>query len=122
MLILYNGAMKCVVCNKILSGRKRKFCSISCKNSYFQSYASQKRRGLQRKQEIVGRFGGECSVCGYKKNLAALSFHHLRDKKFKLDVRSLSNRKTKKIEGELTKCQLLCQNCHAEIHNPDLAL
>lgn len=62
--------------------------------------------------------------CGYKKNLAALSFHHTdpENKRFKLDVRSLSNRTLEKIEKELSKCILLCHNCHAEEHFPELEL
>lgn len=66
--------------------------------------------------------GGSCRKCGYKKNLASLSFHHLdaRKKDFRLDVRSLSNRKLSIIMKEFKKCILLCHNCHHEIHNPDL--
>lgn len=68
--------------------------------------------------------GGKCSKCGYQKNLSALSFHHsLSDEKeFKLDMRSLSNRKLNEVMKEYSKCILLCHNCHSEIHNPDLDL
>ena len=51
-----------------------------------------------------------------------MTFHHLSDKKYKLDVRSLSNRKIDSILLEVEKCRLLCHNCHAEIHNPSLDL
>ncbi|HZM64558.1 MAG TPA: hypothetical protein VFB59_05480 [Candidatus Saccharimonadales bacterium] len=44
------------------------------------------------------------------------------DKEFQLDVRSLSNRKAGPILAEVAKCKLLCHNCHAETHNPDLDL
>lgn len=96
------------------------FCSISCKNKAHQSYQSQKERGLKRKVEIVREFGGRCSLCGYRKNLAALTFHHQnpKDKNFKLDMRSLSNRKFSQISNELKKCVMVCHNCHSEIHNP----
>jgi hypothetical protein len=68
--------------------------------------------------------GGQCEICGYKKNLSALAFHHIdpEKKKFKLDVRSLSNRTEAKILEELDKCKLLCHNCHAEVHNPEYNL
>lgn len=66
--------------------------------------------------------GGKCSECGYSANLAALVFHHLGGKEFKLDVRSLSNRKLTPILAEVAKCRLLCHNCHAELHNPSLDL
>jgi len=66
--------------------------------------------------------GGKCSRCGYARNLAALTWHHLDPamKTFNLDVRSLSNRNREAIDHELRKCILLCANCHAEAHFPDL--
>ena len=62
--------------------------------------------------------------CGYQKNLGALSFHHTdpSKKNFKLDVRSLSNRTLERIETEILQCVLLCHNCHAEEHYPELEL
>ena len=41
-------------------------------------------------------------------------------KTFNLDVRSLSNRNREAIADELRKCILLCANCHAETHFPEL--
>ena len=35
-------------------------------------------------------------------------------------MRSLSNRNRDAIDDEIRKCILLCANCHAEIHFPDL--
>jgi len=66
--------------------------------------------------------GGKCSQCSYAVNLAGLVFHHSGGKEFKLDTRSLSNRKIDPILKEVTKCKLLCHNCHAELHNPELDL
>lgn len=86
------------------------------------SYAKQKLRGLKRKLEIIKSRGGKCEVCGYDKNLSALQFHHKdpNTKKFPLDARHLSNRTMEEINNELDKCMLVCANCHAELHNPDL--
>lgn len=120
----YNAFMICIVCGTTLKGRQKRFCSITCKNDHHQSYETQKRRGLKRKLELVQAKGGKCSVCGYHKNLSALAFHH-RDsanKDFKLDMRSLSNRKLEPTLKEFDKCILVCHNCHAEIHNPHLDL
>lgn len=86
------------------------------------NYQQQKLRGLKRKYEIIQMRGGKCERCGYNKNLAALEFHH-RDpntKKFQIDIRTLSNTNLDLLEEELDKCDLLCANCHREIHNPDL--
>ncbi len=114
----------CIVCGTRLHGRQTKFCSLTCKNKHHQSYESQKSRGLARKIDLVRASGGRCSICGYKRNLAALAFHHTgsRGKDFKLDMRALSNRKHEAVMAELGKCVLVCHNCHAELHNPHLNL
>jgi hypothetical protein len=114
----------CIVCGVLLQGKQTKFCSATCKNKHHQSYEAQKRRGLARKLELVETAGGCCSICGYRKNLAALAFHHTIsvDKDFKLDMRSLSNRRLENVLTELDKCILVCHNCHAELHNPHLDL
>ncbi len=114
----------CRNCPKQLTGKQTMYCSGQCKNKSHQSYPSQKRRGVSRKLEIINKLGGKCSHCNYNKNLAALTFHHSdpKLKEFKLDVRSLSNRKIEKVLVEIDKCVLLCHNCHSELHNPDLDL
>lgn len=116
-----NGS-NCSICGKSLIGKQTLFCSSKCKNVSHQSYPAQKKRGLERKLYLVRKLGGKCSECGYATNLAALAFHHLGGKEFQLDMRSLSNRKTDPIFAEVAKCKLLCHNCHAETHNPDLDL
>ncbi len=60
--------------------------------------------------------------CGYATNLAAFSFHHREPatKLFQLDLRSLSNRTLEVIRQEAAKCDLVCANCHAELHHPQL--
>ncbi len=115
----------CVHCGELLSGRQTKFCSRSCKNSVsnanHQSYLAQQRRGRKRKLALIKNKGARCKMCGYRRNSAALEFHHLnpKDKSFALDLRSLSNRSWDVIEKEAKKCALLCSNCHTEVHNPD---
>jgi hypothetical protein len=114
----------CGTCNKDLTGNQRKWCSEYCKNHHtnrkYQTYVCQQNRGHLRKIELAKNKGGSCEICGYKKNYAALSFHHLDPsvKSFNLDIRSCSNRKWQKLVDEAEKCQLLCMNCHAEVHNP----
>ena len=77
-------------------------------------------RGNARKRRLIDAMGGACKRCGYDRNPAALVFHHkvTGDKKFQLDLRALSNRRWSSIEAEAAKCELLCANCHAEVHNP----
>jgi len=112
------------MCGTALSGRQRRFCSKACKNRCSQGYDKQQDRGLKRKLQLVLQMGGKCSVCGYARNLSALTFHHSDSvgKAFGLDLRALSNRTLEASLAELQKCILVCANCHAEIHNPHLML
>lgn len=115
-----NKIIICTQCGKNLKGKQTMYCSTKCKNRNHQSYDSQKLRGLQRKIHLISEFGSKCEICGYESNLAALTFHHKipEEKNFKLDMRSLSNRRMDQIKTEIKKCILVCHNCHAEIHHP----
>jgi len=68
------------------------------------------------KQKLVESKGGKCEICGYSKCMWAMVFHHtdpsVKEFSIKSQVKSF-----KKLEEEMKKCQLLCANCHAEIHN-----
>lgn len=86
------------------------------------NYGKQKERAAIRKREAIRLKGGKCSICGYCKNMGALEFHHRQpeNKTFTLDARKLSNTNWESILIELEKCDLLCSNCHVEVHHPDL--
>ena len=115
--------MKCLNCEKSLNGKQLKWCSNKCKNNFanfkHQNYQAQQQRGRDRKLELIKLKGGCCEICGYKKSIAALSFHHLdpSTKKFELDLRGLSNRKWENSLEEAANCQLVCANCHMELHH-----
>lgn len=118
--------MKCISCQSELKGRQQKFCSPKCKshisNCTHQAYASQKQRGFVAKKKTVLEMGGKCTICGYCKNLSSLEFHHKDPsiKEFMLDIRSFANR-PKASQKEAKKCQLVCCNCHRELHNPSMS-
>jgi 5-methylcytosine-specific restriction endonuclease McrA len=71
---------------------------------------------------MIIKAGGQCAVCGYKKNLAALAFHHLHEKGSKLNGSNLIKMSVSGAEEEMKRCVLVCHNCHSEIHNPELTL
>lgn len=112
--------MLCSVCEKVLVNRQKKFCSTKCKNIFHQNYESQQKRGISRRNAFIKKLGNCCSKCGYKKNTAALSFHHTDgdEKDFKLTLRECSNNSLETLLKELDKCILLCANCHMELHYP----
>lgn len=116
----------CVICNKQLIGRQRSFCSRKCKDRHGSinnpSYLRHKHRGLKRKLKLIELKGGCCQKCGYNKNIASLTFHHIdpKLKLFSIQARNISNYNFQKVLAEVDKCDLLCHNCHHETHYPDL--
>ena len=117
----------CLTCVLPLTGKQQKFCCRFCKTAHtnykHQNYVSQQRRGADRRATLISLKGGKCVLCGYCKNQTALCFHHTdpQIKLFQIDIRRCSNCSWEKLLAEANKCQLLCLNCHAEIHNPDFA-
>lgn len=99
-----------------------KQCKFSIQNIKNQSYAKQQERAKNRKLKALSLMGNKCKYCGYNKNYSALVFHHIKDKNFSLDSRKISNTCWDKIVKELKKCELVCHNCHMEIHHPNCTL
>lgn len=112
----------CSICSTELTGSRHTYCSNKCRTKRLNPNTCERQRrvGPQRKIDLIKKAGGKCSICGYKKNIAALNFHHRnpQDKVFTLDVRKLSNTRLSSILLEFEKCDLLCSNCHFEAHNP----
>src|SRR5262249_11468058 len=68
------------------------------------------------KRLLVEAFGGGCQLCGYRRCLRALEFHHLdgTTKEFTISQWRTTTSWTK-ITREASRCVLVCSNCHAEI-------
>lgn len=117
----------CIVCGKKLEGNQKKYCCEYCKrknysySKYQTNYSRNKdKEGAKLKYKYILKKGGKCSVCGYDKNLSSLTFHHIKDKEFELTSRAFRCLPIEILENEMEKCILLCQNCHNELHHPDL--
>ena len=68
------------------------------------------RKFVRRVKSIFG-----CSVCGYKKSLLALHFHHVGPKVN--EVSKMFGYSRKSLKREIRNCILVCSNCHCEIHD-----
>lgn len=69
------------------------------------------------KQRLIEYKGGKCQRCGYNKPISgAYHFHHRnpKEKLFSLGGCSLGYARQKQ---EADKCDLLCSNCHIEVHD-----
>lgn len=75
-----------------------------------------KRHAFRRK--AVDMFGGQCSFCGYNKNIDALIFHHVipANKTDSISRIIADDYSWTIVLEELSKCVLACHNCHGEIH------
>jgi len=73
----------------------------------------------RRKEILVKMLGGKCAKCGYKKSIVALSFHHLnpKEKLFDISHNGCLLHDWEEVVAEAKKCNLLCLNCHAILHN-----
>jgi IS30 family transposase len=73
------------------------------------------RRRRKVKRILVEEAGGACCICGYRRCIAALQFHH-RDRSTKAFALAKAGAVSiERLRDEATKCVLLCSNCHAEV-------
>jgi predicted HNH restriction endonuclease len=84
-----------------------------CK-SCFNKYCIE--RWKDRKVKAIEYKGGQCKNCGYNKYYGALEFHHTEPSQKEADWNKIRLWSWEKIKLELDKCDLLCSNCHKEIH------
>lgn len=109
-------ALVCKKCGKTYIYNRRgetKSICLSC---------TQKTHFRRKKIWAVKYLGGKCSVCGYKKCLQALSFHHKDPSKKDFTISCSYCLSYDKLKIELDKCVLLCSNHHHEVHAGILVL
>lgn len=95
--------------------RRKNNCSGYCRDCVARDTIQ---RGRKLKLECIKYKGGKCIKCGYKKCPAALDFHHRnpKEKDFSLCKKYGCRKINERIKKELDKCDLVCANCHREIH------
>ena len=119
---------------KIIDGKKYKKCRECDELKLFEDFYSRsewgrrfavcrycwhkkdKQRRLDFKSWCVNQKGGKCIRCGYDKCLMSLDFHHRDKDKKDFEISSVWKSDKTKIMKELDKCDLVCRNCHGEIH------
>jgi len=86
---IHDGRIQCAACRVVLSRRRKIY-------------------------RLKNERGGSCMRCGYDKCLDALEFHHPGQKEFHISKHM--NRAFATLKEETLKCELVCANCHREIH------
>lgn len=98
----------CKICGKFSSAKSRNKDCTTCRSKKFRT---------AKKTKAVEYLGNKCKICEYDKCLAALVFHHIDPKEKDFNLSSHWDKPWDFLENELTKCVLLCSNCHAEVHS-----
>ena len=86
----------------------------TCYNRYKHKYQK------ERKRAFVRSLGNECEKCGIKhddNNTAIFDFHHKDEKTKKADWARMRSWSLERQRDELSKCMLVCSNCHRLIHS-----
>ncbi len=103
----------------------------SCHNEYNRRYrqtekykkmhsrneaAKRKPRKQKIKRYLIKLLGGKCQICGLDNDCPAIyDFHHRDPNKKDLNISS-ADRLNKSLLNEVKKCDLLCSNCHRQLH------
>lgn len=101
----------CSRCNKPYQYRRQAGMSLSlCVSCHpYERHVSVKRR-------LVEMYGGRCVRCGYDRCIGALCFHHRDPSTKAFHIGGNANRSWEANVAEAQKCDLLCANCHIEVH------
>lgn len=96
-----------------------KWLSPKALNNSKKRKVEQKKKRANSNRDFIRRIKSiyGCSVCGYKKSLMALHFHHIGPKKNEVSGMLAYSRKA--LKEEVRNCILVCSNCHCEIHEDE---
>ncbi|GAB3958931.1 hypothetical protein GCM10028805_54060 [Spirosoma harenae] len=84
-----------------------------------KNYRKIRDRRQRLKQMGVDYLGGRCNRCGYDRSIWALQFHHRDPTTKAFTLGQYNNISWHRFKHELDKCELLCANCHAEVHQQE---
>ncbi len=103
----------CKACAKIFN--KRHYESDKTKRRVY--VAERNKKVVKENREFIKSFKGQnpCKSCGESETVC-LDFHHLDPKEKDLDVSAMVYHKLENIKLEISKCIVLCSNCHRKVH------
>lgn len=105
------GPRYCIDCNKLLSNTGYERWQNRCGQCTKTKWRAKERT---ERAAIKEQFGGACGRCGYNRCQAALHFHHINGREGEFKKRGSVNLRELKKHPE--RFELVCANCHTEIH------
>lgn len=104
-----NQSKDCITCGE----------PITAKGGYSRCTKHYKQRRYEVIKEILVKLlGGKCSKCDNSYPLSVYDFHHVDPAKKKYSVGwAITNISAKNLAIEVSKCVLLCANCHRIDHH-----
>lgn len=104
---------RCKECNK---AKNREWYSKN-KSYKIKESVRQKSEHRQKLAERISEIkaNGSCKFCGEDTPIC-LDFHHESDKEFEISTAKSLGLSWTKISEEISKCILVCANCHRKIH------
>lgn len=96
------GITNCEICGK--SGSLR--TCTRCANKIIK---------IAKKKILIEQLGNKCEICGYDKYQNVLDFHHIDPTHKEYSIGEI-NIDFSKLLNEISKCRLLCNRCHRELH------
>ena len=85
------------------------------RREYFIQAVKKRRKKIRLR--AIKHLGGKCIKCGYNKYPEALEFHHKNPLEKEFNVSKKGHcRSWERVLREIQKCDLLCANCHRELH------
>lgn len=96
---------------------ENKHIKLSVNELKKRNYSRVKTFRQKMKIRAVEYLGGKCGKCGYNKCIWALEFHHRNTNEKEFSISEYSTLSWNKIKNEVEKCDLLCSNCHKELHS-----
>ena len=117
--------MKCLICEeefeviKRQGGQNRQICYSCLPDRLSKNERAQVKRALYKERAHKDKLTRGCDRCGYNRCAQALEWHHPNDDKAYEPsnlLRDGTDASYKKYLEEARKCELLCANCHREVH------
>lgn len=112
---------KCRICeSEFIPNNGNRYYCYSCSPYGIDNAILKRIRKKVIKRELLNYRGDSCFNCGYNECEGALHFHHKnpKEKEFEISNAKLDGESftMEKIKREADKCDVLCANCHFELH------